>query len=46
MDFDHIQIDMINPFNKRIVFVFNMKICLTHLTRLTYKVISYFDIIV
>ena len=42
MDLGHIRIDTTNPFNKRVVFVFNMR---THLTHLAYKIISYFDII-
>ena len=35
-------VDMTNLFNKRVEFMFGMQ---THLTRLAYKVISYFDII-
>ena len=38
----HIQVDTADLFNKRVMFVFNMRTCLT---RLTYKIISYFDII-
>ena len=45
MSSGHIQVDTANPFNKRVVFVFNMWTCLTCLTRLAYKVINYFDII-
>ena len=36
---------MATPFNKRAMFVFNMRTCLTRLTRLAHKIISYFDII-
>ena len=42
MGLGYIRVDTINPFNKRVMFVFNMRTCLTHLT---YKIISYFDII-
>ena len=45
MGSDHIQVDMANPFNKRVVFVFSMQTYLTRLTHLAYKVVSYFDII-
>ena len=38
----HIRVDTANMFNKWVVFVFNMQ---THLTSLTYKIISYCDII-
>ena len=38
----HIRVDMANLFNKLVVYVFSMR---TRLTRLTYKLISYFDII-
>ena len=38
----YIRVDTVNLFNKRVMFVFNMRTCLT---RLTYKIISYFDII-
>ena len=41
----HIRADMANLFNKRVMFVFNMRTCLTRLTRLAYKVIIYIDII-
>ena len=44
MGSSYIQIDTTNPFNKWVVFVFNMKTCQTRLTRLAYKVIIYFDI--
>ena len=37
-----IRVDMADPFNKWVVFVFNMQ---TRLTRLAYKIINYFDII-
>ena len=42
MGLTHIRVDMVNLFNKRVVFLFNMRTCLT---RLAYKIISYFDII-
>ena len=42
MGLTHIRVDMVNLFNKRVVFLFNMQTCLTHLA---YKIISYFDII-
>jgi len=42
----HIRVDMANPFNKQVMFVFNMQTRLTCLTCLTYKIISYFDIII
>ena len=45
MGWGHIQVDTANPFNKWVGFVFRMRTRLTHLTRLAYKVISYFDII-
>ena len=45
MDSGHIRIDMVNPFNKRVMFMFNMRTRLTCLIRLAYKIISYFDII-
>ena len=41
----HLRVDTANPFNKQVMFVFNMRTYLTHLTHLAYKVISYFDII-
>ena len=41
MSSDHIQVDMTNPFNKRVVFVFNTQTRLTRLTRLANKFISY-----
>ena len=44
MGSDHIWVDTANPFNKWVVFVFNMQTCQTRLTRLAYKVIIYFDI--
>ena len=45
MGLGYIRIDTVNSFNKRVVFVFSMWTRLTHLTRLAYKIISYFDII-
>ena len=45
MGSSHIWVDTANPFNKCVMFVFNMRICLTRLPRLAYKVIIYFDII-
>ena len=42
MSLVHIQVDMANLFNKRVVFVFNIW---TRLTHLAYKIIRYFDII-
>ena len=42
MDLGHIRVDTANLFNKWVGIVFNMR---TSLTRLAYKVISYFDII-
>ena len=36
------ELDTTNPFNKWVVFVFNMQ---TRLTRLAYKIINYFDVI-
>ena len=44
MGSDHIWVDTVNPFNKCVVFVFNMQTCQTRLTHLAYKVIIYFDI--
>ena len=44
MGSDHIWVDTTNPFNKWVMFVFNMQTCQTRLTRLAYKVIIYFDI--
>ena len=38
-------LDTANPFNKRIMFVFNIKTRLSRLSLLAYKVINYFDII-
>ena len=43
MGSDHIWVDTTNPFNKWVMFVFNMQTCQTRLTRLAYKVIIYFD---
>ena len=45
MGSDYIWVDTVNSFNKQDGFVFSMRIRLTRLTRLAYKVISYFDII-
>ena len=44
-DEGHIWVDTVNPFKKRVVFVFNLRTYLTRFTRLAYKIISYFDII-
>ena len=45
MGLSHIRVDMANSFNKQVVFVFNIRTCLTRLTHLAFKVVSYFDII-
>ena len=45
MSSGYIRVDTVNPFNKQVVFMFNIQPRLTYLTRLTYKIISYFDII-
>ena len=42
MGSNYIGVNMANPFNKWVIFMFNMQ---TRQTRLAYKVISYFDII-
>ena len=42
MGSSHIRVDMANPFNKQVVFVFNIQICLIFLAS---KIINYFDII-
>ena len=38
-------LDTTNPFNKQIMFVFNIKTRLSRLSLLAYEVINYFDII-
>ena len=45
MNSGYIRIDTVNSFNKQVVFMFNIQPHLTYLTRLAYKIISYFDII-
>ena len=41
----HIWVDTANLFTKQVMFMFNMRTRLTCLTRIAYKIISYFDII-